>query len=69
MEIECVVQFKERIPEEILNTHLGKEIKGRARLEIKNGQIHIHAKDLNAFKIAINSVIRILHAFESSQEI
>ncbi len=45
---------------EVLKNNLSKEIKGRARIEFYKDKVVITAKDVNAFKIAVNSFIRSL---------
>ncbi len=49
-----------RLVLEVLKNSLSTEIKGRAKIEFKDNSVIITAKDINAFKIAVNSLIRSL---------
>lgn len=54
---------------EVLKNSLSTEIKGRAKIEFKYNSVIITAKDVNAFKIAVNSLIRSLKVSLDALEI
>ncbi|GEM_PF-6178869 len=75
MKIACSISLnikdkhKKQIFYDILRRHSEGEIKNRAKVCFKDEKIYIEAKDIMAFKIAVNSLIRYFSVLEDAWEI
>jgi len=67
--LEFEDEHKKTIFYDLLRAHAEGEIKGRAKITFKDNRIHIEAKDISAFKIAISSLIRHISVLEDAWDI